>query len=307
MRASVHCLLAAALAVAPLRAQAPVPAPAAPAAKVHRVEKLTEHAYVIFGRGGNIGLFVTDHNAILVDDQFENLVPGLLEAIRSVTDKPLRYLVNTHVHGDHVGGNLALEKQGVTIVAHANVRKRLAAAQAKLDPGKRGGLPQLALGDPDGKRARLDLHVDGADFHLLHLQAGHTDGDIVFGYPAELVMHMGDLFFHGMLPFVDSDNGGSFEGLVAQIGDMAAWIPDGVKIIPGHGPVASRKDLLRYLELLKAVQAHAQALKGKSPAELAAAFDTKAWPDYQPKADFVTWETLFAVASGQGPGRVPRT
>lgn len=304
MRSAFLCLLPLILAAAPLAAHARHRAPES-AKPVHRVEKLTEHAYVIFGQGGNIGLFLTDQHALLVDDQFEPLVPGLLQAIRSVTSKPLRYLVNTHGHPDHVGGNGLMAKQVMAIVAHANVRKRMVLVQAKLEPAKRGGLPELDFGEEDAtQRARMDIHLDGQDFHLLHLGPGHTDGDLMLGYPAERVMHMGDLFFNGILPFVDQDSGGSFEGLVAQVDNVASWIPDDAKIIPGHGPIAGKKDLIRYRDLLKAVQAHVKGHAELGPAALAAAFDTKAWPDFRAMEGFVTWETLFAVASGKGPGRV---
>lgn len=283
-------------------------APQGPApAKVHRVEKVGEGVYCIFGQGGNIGLLVTARHAILIDDQFERLVPGLVEAVRSVTDKPIKYLINTHAHGDHVGGNAALEKQVSAIVAHANVRRRMAADQAKLEPARRGGLPELALGSEDPKeRARLDLHLDGTEIHLLHMGPGHTDGDVVVGIPSALVLHMGDLFFLGMLPFIDVAGGGSFDGLAAQVASVASWIPDGARIIPGHGPVGGKKELLRYRDLLQAVQAHVKAHPGKDAAALAATFDAAAWPEWKPRPDFVTWETLFAAAQGKGPGRVAR-
>ena len=291
----------------PLLAHAKPQAAPTEAPKVHRVEKVAENVYCIFGQGGNIGLVVTAKHAVLIDDQFERLVPGLLEAVRSVTDKPIKYLINTHGHGDHVGGNLVLEQQVSAIIAHANVRRKMVTEQAKLDPAKRGGLPELALGSEDAKeKARLDLHLDGTDIHLLHLGPGHTDGDVLVGIPSVLVLHMGDLFFLGMLPYVDVAGGGSFDGLVSQIASVASWLPEGARIIPGHGPVCGKKELLRYRDLLLAVQAHAKVNAAKDPAALAAGFDRAAWPEWQPRADFVTWETLFSVASGKGPGRVPR-
>jgi glyoxylase-like metal-dependent hydrolase (beta-lactamase superfamily II) len=306
MRVPAALVLVFALA-APLAAHAKHQATPAEAPKVHKVEKVAENVYCIFGQGGNIGLIVTARHAVLIDDQFERLVPGLLEAVRTVTDKPIKYLVNTHGHPDHVGGNVVLEKQVSAIIAHANVRRRMALAQAKLDPARRGGLPELALGSEDAKeRARLNLHLDDAEIHLLHMGPGHTDGDVIVGIPSVLVMHMGDLFFLGMLPYIDAESGGSFDGLAAQVASVASWLPEGARIIPGHGPVCGRKELLRYRDFLQAVQAHVKANPTQDAAALAASFDGNAWPEWKPRADFVTWQTLFSVASGKGPGRVAR-
>lgn len=308
MRALIALSLVLALAPAmPLAAHAKHQAAQKDAPKIHKVEKVAKNVYCIFGQGGNIGLVVTSKHAVLIDDQFEKLVPGLIEAVRSVTDKPIKYLVNTHGHGDHVGGNVVLEKQVMAIIAHANVRKALIKEQAKLEPAKRGGLPELAIGSEDAKeRARLNIHLDDTEIHLLHMGPGHTDGDVIVGIPSVLVMHMGDLFFLGMLPYVDVENGGSFDGLVAQIASVASWIPDGARIIPGHGPVCGKKELLRYRDFLQAVQAHVNMNPTKEPAALAASFTTSNWPEWSPRAEFVTWETLFSVASGKGPGRVSR-
>lgn len=306
MRVPAALVLVFALA-APLAAHAKHQAIPAEAPKVHKVEKVAENVYCIFGQGGNIGLIVTARHAVLIDDQFERLVPGLLEAVRTVTDKPIKYLVNTHGHPDHVGGNVVLEKQVSAIIAHANVRRRMVLAQAKLDPARRGGLPELALGSEDAKeRARLNLHLDDAEIHLLHMGPGHTDGDVIVGIPSVLVMHMGDLFFLGMLPYIDAESGGSFDGLAAQVASVASWLPEGARIIPGHGPVCGRKELLRYRDFLQAVQAHVKANPTQDAAALAASFDGNAWPEWKPRADFVTWQTLFSVASGKGPGRVAR-
>lgn len=292
----------------PLAAHAQHHLAPAVAPKIHKVEKVAENVYCIFGQGGNIGLIVTAKHAVLIDDQFERLVPGLLEAVRSITTKPIKYLVNTHGHPDHVGGNVVLDKQVTAIIAHANVRRRMVTEQAKLDPAKRGGLPELALGSEDAKeRARLNVHLDGAEIHLLHMGPGHTDGDVIVGIPAVLAMHMGDLFFLGMLPYIDVEGGGSFDGLVSQVASVAAWIPDGVRIIPGHGPVCGKKEWLRYRDFLQAVQSHVKTHPRMDAAALAATFDGAAWPEWKPRADFVTWETLFSAALGQGPGRVVRS
>lgn len=286
------------------QATAPAPAPE----KAHRVEKLSDRAYAIFGRGGNVGLFLGEKDAVLVDSQFEAGVPGLLEAVASVTDKPIRFLVNTHHHGDHVGGNPLLAGRVQAIIAHPNVRRRVEAEQAKLDAGKRGGLPTLLVGEEDpAKGGRLDVKLPGLELHVVHRVAAHTDGDLLVGMPADLVMHMGDVMFLGILPFIDvKDGGGSFEGLLETVTWLASWVPEGAKLVPGHGPVCGRKELVRYRDFLAALGAHAQASPGKTSKELAASFDQAAWPEWRPLPTFVTWETLFDAVTGRGPGRVPR-
>ncbi|HTN53564.1 MAG TPA: MBL fold metallo-hydrolase [Anaeromyxobacter sp.] len=299
--------LLALLLLAPLgsRAQsAPVPRPPE---KVQRVEKVSEHVSVVFGKGGNVGVYVGEREAVVVDSQVAASAPGLLEAIASITDRPVRFLVNTHHHPDHVGGNAALSGKVGEIVAHAAVRRRMEADQARLEPAQRGGLPTVVVGEDDSAApARLDLRLPGLDLHLVHRGPAHTDGDLVVGMPAEHVLQMGDLLFLGMLPFVDVEGGGSFEGLLDEVTWLVSWIPDDVRIIPGHGPLCGKKELVRYRDLLAAVRAHARANPGLSSAELAARFDQAAWPEWKPMPTFVTWETLFDAATGRGPGRVAR-
>ena len=275
----------------------------APVPPEHHVEKLSDHAYAIAGPGGNVGLFVTDHAAVLIDGQFEKSAPSLLEAVRTVTKQPIKYLINTHHHPDHVGANAFFAKQGAIVVAHANVRKRMLLQDSK----QQMGLPELTLGDEDGTQlSRLDLHLEGLDLHLVHYGLGHTDDDLAIGSPSDKVLHMGDLFFHGLLPFIDTGSGGRLEGLLAEYEWFATWLPEDVKIIPGHGPICGKKDLLHHRDFLKAVLNHVKANPAKTPKELADGFDTKAWADYKPLEGFVSWESLFGAASGHGTGRVQK-
>ena len=292
-------LLAAPLAAHVRHAQNP-----AAAQKVHKVEKLAEGVYCIYGEGGNIGLVVTKRYAILIDDQFEKLLPGLKEAIRSVTDKPIKYVINTHWHGDHTGGNRMLENQVVAIVAHANARTRLMAAQAAEPKAERGGLPEITVGEADPEAmARLDIHLDGTDLHLVHYKPGHTDGDIIVGLPQVHVMHMGDLFFNGLTPYIDLKSGGSLAGMLANVEWVLSFIPDDTRLIPGHGPTGGKKELTRFRDFLKAVQAHVAAHPGKTGAELDASFDHKAWSDYQDLKPFLDWASFFELAAGRMPKR----
>lgn len=297
MRTWLSLLLAPALV-----AQAPPPK-----APIHRVEKLGPNSYAILAQGGNIGLFVGDHEAVLVDTQFERLVPGLQEAIRSVTSKPIRFLINTHHHGDHVGGNRLVSGWVQGIISHANARERMAQGQAALPAERRGGLPTLVIGEKDASKvARMDVRLPGLELHLVHRSAAHTDGDVAVGHPADKVLHLGDLCFLGMLPFIDTGAGGSFDGLVDTLDWFASWVPEGARIIPGHGPVVGRKELLEYRDFLKALQAHARANPTLSHAALAEGFPKARWEAWKPTPDFVTWEALFGAVTGKGPGLVER-
>jgi glyoxylase-like metal-dependent hydrolase (beta-lactamase superfamily II) len=141
----------------------------------------------------------------------------------------------------------------------------------------------------------------------VHRRAAHTDGDLVVEMPAERVVHLGDVLFLGILPFVDvRAGGGSFDGLVETVAWLASWLPDDVRIVPGHGPVCGRQELVRYRDFLAALQAHARASPARSSREMAETFDAAAWPEWKPVPTFVTWETLFDAVTGRGPGRVPR-
>jgi len=274
------------------------------AEKIHRLEKLGDGAWAIFGQGGNMALFVTERSAVLVDDQFERIAPALLEAIRSVTDKPLRYVINTHHHTDHTGGNLALEKHVYAIVAHANTRRRLWLQQARLEPQKRGGLPGITFGEEDaGVRARMALHLEGTEIQLAHFAAGHTDGDLVVAVPAQKVVHLGDLFFNGKTPVIDLESGGSIAGMIANVERVLQQLPEDTRVIAGHGPVGGKKELARFRDFLRACEAHVKANPGKGGAELARTFDRAAFPDYSDFAPFLTWEGFFDSAAGRTPGK----
>lgn len=281
---------------------APPAARAAPEAeRFHQVQKVAEGAWVIKAKGGNVGLFTTAHAAVLVDDQYGTLVPGLLEAVRSVTDRPVRFVVNTHHHMDHVGGNAALEKQVHAVVAHVNVRRHLEQQQAKVDPSRRTGLPTVTFGEEDGGvQARMTLHLDGLDFHLVHYPGGHTDGDVVVGVPGLKVAHLGDLFIHdGKIPDIDVAAGGTLAGMIATLESVLAGLPEDARVIPGQGPVAGKKELARFRDFLAAVHRHVRAHPGKSGADLARGFDRRAFPDFSDHAPFLTWDAFFDMAAGR--------
>jgi glyoxylase-like metal-dependent hydrolase (beta-lactamase superfamily II) len=167
-----------------------------------------------------------------------------------------------------------------------------------LEPAKRGGLPELAFGWPDPKeKAYLAIHLDGTEIHLAHFGPGHTDGDVLVGIPAQKFMHLGDIFFNGSLPYIDTSAGGSLEGLLANVETVLSFLPEGSKLIPGHGPVGTNRDLARYRDFLKAVLSHVKANPGRSGKDLDAGFDHLAWRDFKPLGTFLTWEKFFEIAA----------
>ena len=139
--------------------------------------------------------------------------------------------------------------------------------------------------------------LGGAEIHLAHLGAGHTDGDVLVGIPAQKFMHLGDIFFNGFLPYVDTAAGGSLEGILANVETVLSFLPEGSKLIPGHGPVGSNKELARYRDFLRAALAHVKANPGKRGKDLEAGFDRAAWSDIKPMGSFLTWERFFDIVS----------
>ncbi len=198
------------------------------------------------GRGGNIGVSAGPDGVLIVDDQFADLVPKIRAALDSLDGKgdgTPRYVVNTHFHGDHTGGNPAFGRTG-SILAHENVRKRLLAGvnAPAMEPA---GLPVVTFQDG------ISVHFNGEEIRLVHYPAGHTDGDSAVFFAGSDAVHLGDLYFNGMYPFIDLDSGGSAAGLTRAIADVLQRIGPKTRVIPGHGPLASREDLQRYHDMLE--------------------------------------------------------
>jgi cyclase len=219
-------------------------------------QKVAGSVYMLKGAGGNIGVTVGEDGIIIIDDQYAPLAPKIVDAIRAISDKPLRFVLNTHYHGDHTGGNEIIGKSA-TIVAHENVRKRLEAGldtpQRKVPPAPKGALPVVTFD------STLTLHINGEDVRAVHFPSGHTDGDSVIWFTKSNVVHMGDDFFNGSFPFVDIDGGGSVRGLIKAVDKILGTLPDDVKIIPGHGDLADKAALRTYLQMLRETSAAAEA------------------------------------------------
>jgi glyoxylase-like metal-dependent hydrolase (beta-lactamase superfamily II) len=197
------------------------------------------NVYMLEGAGGNIGVSVGPDGLLIVDDQFAPLAAKIEAALRQLDKGPLKFVLNTHWHGDHTGGNAHFGRQA-PIIAHTNVRKRLADQAGTV----REALPVITFD------ASLSVHFNGEEIRVLHLPPGHTDGDSVIHFTQSGVVHMGDQFFNGRFPFIDLNSGGDVAGYVRNVEEVLEKLPDGVKIIPGHGPLASRSDLERFHGML---------------------------------------------------------
>jgi cyclase len=197
------------------------------------------NVHMLEGAGGNIGVSVGPDGVLMVDDQFAPLAEKIAAAIEKLDSGGIKFVLNTHWHGDHTGGNAYFGRQA-HIVAQSNVRKRLA---GKSDTAKEA-LPTVTFDDS------ASVHFNGEEVRLIHLGPGHTDGDSIIHFTKSGVVHMGDLFFNGRFPFVDLGSGGDVAGLIRNINAALEKLPSDVKIIPGHGALATRADLVKYRDML---------------------------------------------------------
>lgn len=217
-------------------------------------EQIAPGVHMLTGAGGNIAVLSGADGVILVDDQYAPLTPRIVDAVRKISPQPIRYVVNTHWHGDHTGGNENLGKAGAVIVAHDNVRRRMSRDQfmetfnSTVPASPAAALPVITFSD------ELTFHVNGQEIRVIHVEAAHTDGDSMIYLPGANVLHTGDVFFNGSFPFIDTSSGGSIHGIISA-GDLALRLLNGgTTIIPGHGPKASIEDYRQYLEMLRTVR-----------------------------------------------------
>ena len=213
-------------------------------------EQVAPGVAVLFGAGGNIGVSYGEDGTILIDDQFAPLTEKIQTAVSTLGAQPVKFLVNTHWHYDHTGGNENLGKAGAVIMAHDNVRVRMAAGQGDQKPSAKVALPVVTYADG------LKLHLNGEEVRVMHMPAGHTDGDSIVHWTKSNVIHMGDLFFLKMsFPFVDASSGGNVRGVIAAADKVLAMADDQTKIIPGHGAVATKADLKQYRDMVAQIVA----------------------------------------------------
>ncbi|HKN46500.1 MAG TPA: MBL fold metallo-hydrolase [Candidatus Polarisedimenticolia bacterium] len=299
-------------------------APPGRPAPAFKLEKLTDRVYCLYGEGGNVGFLVTGEGVVVVDDEYAEIAPGIVEQIRSVTDRPILYQINTHYHSDHTGGNPVFAKFS-EIIAHDTVRPRLLEYPATVRrsfPGKMQaieteiaglkdpadpyrvalekdlGLMKFLLGEAEKfspgiaapPRVTYDGHMNlwlgGQQITIVHVAPGHTDGDSIVFFPNEKVVHMGDLFWNGIIPFIDALAGGSEKGFIDNIDYVLERTTPEARVIPGHGPAADVPTLRRFRAFLVDLRAEVEksVRKGLSRVEAIRTIRMDQYPDIKPLA-----------------------
>jgi cyclase len=263
-------------------AQAPAPAPAPDFSKVDiKTTKITPNFYTLEGQGGTIGLLVGPDGILMVDDEFAPLSPKILAAIKQISNAPIRFLINTHVHGDHTGGNENFGKLGVTIFARDELRARLikpapAANGTPTPSAPAAALPVVTYEGP------VTFHMDGEDATAIPILRAHTDGDTMIRFPNNDVIMIGDFFRSVGYPNIDRANGGSLNGMLDGLGIAIGLMGPNTKVIPGHGPITDRAGLIAHRDMILAIRDRVAKLidQGKSADEVLAAHVTS---DYDAK------------------------
>src|SRR5438445_101137 len=228
-----------------------------------KATKVSGNIYMLEGQGGNIAASVGEDGIVIVDDQFAPLADKIQAALKElkITDKPVRFVINTHYHGDHTGGNVPFNNAGSTLIAQDNVRKRLESGgtagnggsiKMEVKPAEKAALPIITF------EHDVTVHLNGEDIRALHFPYGHTDGDSIIFFPKNNVVHMGDDFVRYGFPFIDVASGGSAQGIIDAMEKTTAQLPADVKVIPGHGALSNLDDVRAYTKMLKETSAVVQ-------------------------------------------------
>ena len=262
-----------------------------------RTTEVAEGIYMLEGSGGNLGLSVGTDGAFLIDDQFAPLSEKISAAIADITNDDVRFLVNTHWHGDHTGGNENFGNAGAIIVAHDNVRARMSTGQFReifdqnIPASPAMALPIVTFAD------RTTFHWNGQRIIVKHVENAHTDGDSVVWFTDADVFHLGDVFFNGFYPFVDVSSNGSLEGYISAVEGVLMRTTENTTIIPGHGPLANANDLRAYLEVLRTARERIQsAIDGGMSEDETVAADLMADYDEQWGGGFMNPENFVRLS-----------
>lgn len=251
--------------------------------------QLSDTIYMLMGRGGNVGISTGVDGLYIIDDQVRPVTTQLLQAIRKISNKPIRFVINTHYHGDHTGGNETIGSAGAVIISHENIRKRMSTEQVSIfmnnttPPYAKAALPVVTFND------RLSLHLNGETATAYYVANGHTDGDSIIHFPVSNVIHMGDMYFNDQYPYVDLDAGGSIQGMVLAADLALSMTNESTRVIPGHGPLAMAEDLKTYRDFLIKASTNVQTLidQDMNLEQIIAAKPTEEWDETLGK----TWIT----------------
>lgn len=222
---------------------------------------VADGVYMLTGQGGNLAVAIGNDATFVVDDQYAPMVPRILAAIRQLTTQPVRFVLNTHYHGDHTGGNEAMAEAGALIVAHDNTRRRMTTEQfieffsAQVPPSPQGALPVVTFNDT------VTFHINGDEVIAFHIDPAHTDGDALIVWRNANVVHMGDVYIAGGYPFTDFSAGGNLNGVVAAADRVLAIANADTRIIPGHGALSNTAELRAWRDMIVAVRLRVRALK----------------------------------------------
>jgi glyoxylase-like metal-dependent hydrolase (beta-lactamase superfamily II) len=247
----------------------------------YKTTKLSDTVTAIQAHGGNVAVSAGEDGVFIIDDQYKPSIEQLLAVVKGVSDQPVRFVINTHYHGDHVGGNETVGAGGGVIIAHDNIRKRMSTDQFNnfwndtTPAWPDGALPVITFND------RVTLHLNGEPVTAYHVPRGHTDGDSIIHFPASNIVHMGDIFFYGLYPFIDLDGGGTLQGMIAGV-ELGLELSDGnTKIIPGHGELTDRAGLKAYHGMLVEMRDIVQGMidKGMSLKQVVKANPTSKWDE----------------------------
>lgn len=211
-----------------------------------QITKVNKDVYILKGKGGNIGLSIGDDGIFMIDDQFAEASDEILESIAKLSKKPIQFLINTHFHGDHTGGNANIAKTGAVIVSHENVRTRLENLRQNESKGKidKKTLPMITF------KEDMTFHYNGEDIYAFHIHNSHTDGDVLVYFTNSNVLHTGDTYLNAAYPYLDLENGGSLKGYMDGLNKIMMVANEDTQIIPGHGDVATVKDVIKMADML---------------------------------------------------------
>jgi glyoxylase-like metal-dependent hydrolase (beta-lactamase superfamily II) len=232
--------------------------------------RVAEHIYMLEGSGGNIGVFTGKDGILMIDDQFAPLSQKIKDAIKALDPGEIRFLINTHIHGDHSGGNENFKRMGVTVVAHEKVRERMmrehVTKETKEPPRDKDAWPIITLGD------KISFHLNDEDIDVFHFSSGHTDGDVIVHFKKANVFHTGDMFVRYGYPYIDASRGGSVNGFIAYLDKLLPVMDENSKVIPGHGELATKADVKAFRDKLADIRDHVAAAlkKGKKVEDIPA-------------------------------------